>query len=464
MAEQYVKFLRGTTAAYDKVAIKAEDTLYFIADDNSDHGRVYLGSTLMATGSLDELVNVSVSAAENKNLLGYDTTTQTWVPMTIEQALGGSVIKETQVFEIPVAAGANHAEEIAGQTATATLQAGDIAIVKETIADDKQQYTAYVYNGSVWAAMDGNYDASNVYFSNDITYTTNVGTLQLTNGATSATLAAKGKSLESILKGILAKTVGATATPASYSLSASATTTTTEIGGYITALKWDGTFTDGSYNYKSKEYPSSTAAGLTATYEMSTATTGAITTDANVIDGSFTLEGDNRIQLTKTGSQTYASITGVCTVDYSNVRTPVNNIGEPEPEKILSSPTSITKTANVTVNAYRNTWYYVGTDCTSALDSAFIRSATAKNANTTSFGTVAIPAGTKRVMFAVLGSATMSSCIDVDGMGLDVKDNFTSQTVAVEGANGFEAADYTVFVCDNPNGLAKTSYTVTIKR
>lgn len=460
MAEQYVKFLRGTTTAYNKVTPKAEDTLYFIADADSEYGKVYLGATLMAAGSLNELVNVSVAEAANKNLLGYDAVSKKWVPMTIEQAMGNSVIKETQIFEITLVDGQTHLEAIGGQTAGVTLQSGDIAIIKEIIADDKAQYTAYVYNGMTWAAMDGNYDASNVYFGDDITFTNPFGTLALPSGKTSGTLEAKGKSLEALLKGILAKTVGSTVTEAKYALSASPIVSSFEIGSYITGFNWDGSFTDGQYSYGSKEFPSSKAAGLTATYEMSTTASGATTESATAIDGKYTLTSP--IQIDDTTAKTYASVKGICTVNYANVRTPINNIGDAEVDKKLSSPTSIEKTANVNATGYRNTWYYIGVDCESAVDSAFIRKATAKNANTKNFGTLTIPAGTKRVMFAVPGSATMTSCIDVDGMGLDVKENFTSSTVQVEGANGFTATAYTVFVCDNANGLAATKYTVAI--
>lgn len=65
-------------------------------------------------------------------------------------------------------------------------------------------------------------------------------------------------------------------------------------------------------------------------------------------------------------------------------------------------------------------------------------------------------------MFAVLGDKTLSSVIDVDGQNLDVKGNFTKETIAIEGANGFEAANYSVFHFENENGVAATKYTVTI--
>ena len=50
------------------------------------------------------------------------------------------------------------------------LAVGDTAIVKTAIytdaeneANNKYSYTGYVYNGSAWAAMDGNYSAMNVF-------------------------------------------------------------------------------------------------------------------------------------------------------------------------------------------------------------------------------------------------------------------------------------------------------------
>ena len=38
---------------------------------------------------------------------------------------------------------------------------GDIAVVKRAIAEGKDSRTAYMYNGTAWAALDGNYSAAN---------------------------------------------------------------------------------------------------------------------------------------------------------------------------------------------------------------------------------------------------------------------------------------------------------------
>lgn len=75
-----------------------------------------------------------------------------------------------------------------------------------------------------------------------------------------------------------------------------------------------------------------------------------------------------------------------------------------------------------------------------------------------------IPAGTKRIVLAVPGDATLAAVTHINGMGLDVKSNFTKKTVAVKGANGYETTkNYSVFVAENENGLAYAEYGITIE-
>jgi hypothetical protein len=236
-----------------------------------------------------------------------------------------------------------------------------------------------------------------------------------------------------------------------------------EIGSYITSVSYTGSLSeDGDYETNGKETPS----GLTADDVSWNVTLGDDTTNTLLTaTGSY---GSN-IQINSTTANTvYATVKATATLDVSDVVTPTNNLGEASSTvkiKGFDAAGTTTKnlTADVKASGYRNTWYYVGTDDQFELNSTNIRSkATAKNSNTTSFGTVTIPAGTKRVMFAVLGDKTLKSVIDVDGQNLDVKANFTKETIAIEGANGFEAANYSVFHFENSNGVAATKYTVTI--
>ena len=261
------------------------------------------------------------------------------------------------------------------------------------------------------------------------------------------------------------ETVEPTITQPNASMTASAPNSgaSLEIGSYITEFSWAGTPSMGSY----KIGTATQNTGLNASNFAWSVSNNIDSQTAATEDGKFTLTTDKYIQINSTSSATYATVSATVTLDPSNAATPKNNLGEETSGKIIGFDTAGTKTkslsANVNATGYRNTWYYVGTDMDFALDSDGIRTnATAKNANTTSFGTVTIPAGTKRVMFAVLGNKNLTSVIDVDGQGLDVKANFTKETVSINGANGFAGADYSVFHFENENGIAATKYTVTI--
>lgn len=83
---------------------------------------------------------------------------------------------------------------------------GDIGVVKEEIAAGKYSYTAYRFNKATngWVALDGNYNASNVIFDEDLTYTTGIGVIAAPSGG-SGTLTTAGKSVEDLFKQILAK-------------------------------------------------------------------------------------------------------------------------------------------------------------------------------------------------------------------------------------------------------------------
>ena len=256
-----------------------------------------------------------------------------------------------------------------------------------------------------------------------------------------------------------------------------------EIGSYIDTLGWNGTFSAGSYTdpndttnkatYGTVENGTGTKTkdtGLSSSHVTWAVSNNKSATTSEAEDGTFALTSDERIQVTETAKTEYAQITQKANFKdtaAAAVRTPLNNVGVAcEDCKVdVTNPAEgykFSKTTSVYLAGYRNSWYYVGTDYTTAIDSAFVRKATGMGSNTTSFGTVTIPAGTKRVMFAVPGTHTLASVIDVDGQGLDVKANFTAETVEVEGANGYDAIDYTVFHFENENGIAATKYTVTI--
>ena len=246
---------------------------------------------------------------------------------------------------------------------------GDTGIVKVQIADTgKYSHTGYVFTEDGWAAMDGNYDASNVYFDSDITFTSNIGALSLESGKTKGTFEAKGKSLEDVLKGIMAKTIAPTIGQPSYTLDSVTADvgSSVEIGTTVTKLYWKATFSDGTYSYKSTEAPTSTKAGCTATYSMSctlnggNAGEGYTTSDASKEDGTLTL--DTPFQVTSTTSTTVGTINTTCKISDSP-RTPLNNLGD-EVDGKITNVSDKTGSKSFSVSGYR-AWfcgYKNGTD------------------------------------------------------------------------------------------------------
>lgn len=85
---------------------------------------------------------------------------------------------------------------------------GDIAVLKRVIDGNITSMTAYMFDGEKWCALDGNYDASNVYFDSDITLAgsyTAVGNVTKSSNTATGTLAAKGKSLAQVMQSIFTK-------------------------------------------------------------------------------------------------------------------------------------------------------------------------------------------------------------------------------------------------------------------
>lgn len=93
----YVKFLRGTPAAWASIESKDADTLYFIAEPEASTGLLYLGNKLISGNSgnaftLADLQDILIEAnIPDDALLVYDTTTQKWKPTALETAFASVV-------------------------------------------------------------------------------------------------------------------------------------------------------------------------------------------------------------------------------------------------------------------------------------------------------------------------------------------------------------------------------------
>ena len=336
------------------------------------------------------------------------------VQSAINDAVAG--LSKTNVTEIDVNNG-NHQEHLP----TGAAQ-GDIAIVREEISGDKKQYTAYVYTGSAWAAMDGNYDAENVYFQKDLTITAPIG-VQTIPSTGSKTLATTGKNLKQVLDMIVAseknpKTDQPTATLNSSNIGAK------EVGTNI-AIAYSFATNPGSYTYG----PATgvTFSGYEATFNGETLTGASGTfTSMQVVD------------------DTNLSISGKCASSEGAV--PLTNLGNPyEAGKIAAKNYTPSKG---TLTGYRGWFYGYYNGTTAIADPAAITSAQLRAFGTkTSFPTSMDTSKMQQMFFAAPKGRVSSVSISnaVNGAPLTV----VKGTCSVEGANGYNAVEYDLFYVAN---------------
>lgn len=323
----------------------------------------------------------------------------------------------------------------------AVAKQGDMGVVISAIdgADGtKKSYTAYVYDEGAWKAMDGNYDAGNVYFGKDITYTVGIGTLAKPSG--SATFNAKGKSLEQVLSSLMAKEANPNKTEPAVSF-----TTSNGLGTYEIGTKKNLTYavslSAGSYTY-------GPATGITA-QSWSVACDGVTKTTANGTFENVVAEASAKRM--------------VATATYGDGAIPVTNLGNEYPaEKIVAG----SKQANS--GEYKGVRYMFWgpmTDAGAELSSANIRALAHKEAGSKkTLSTFGAGAGAKKVVVAVpagykITKVLMPSALNADVTALFVKQGTQSQ---VEGANAYAAAAYDVYVYQPASIDAGETYSVTI--
>jgi hypothetical protein len=115
------------------------------------------------------------------------------------------------------------------------------------------------------------------------------------------------------------------------------------------------------------------------------------------------------------------------------------------------------------LTGYRNMFAGTMTSKPATMTSANIRAlANTKKTGATTDWSIVIPAGAMRVVIAVPNGRTLSKVLDSNDSNANIVGSFTSTTVKVEGANGYNAIDYTVYYMDAANALKANTYKVTI--
>lgn len=353
--------------------------------------------------------------------------------------------EEAHVFEAEIAAGGDHAAAIATEVGETTLAKGDVAIVKELISEGNYQHTAYVYNGSAWAAMDGNYNAENVYFDEDFVFTKALGTVTIPSSG-STTVTAAGKNLKEFFAGLFAAEQNPNKTEPSVSV------TLTGAGSYevgtVLTPSYSATFEDGKYTYG----PEPTGATVTGWAVTSTA------------GESFSTASGTCAELTVTDGMSY-SVTAKATHTAGSV--PKTNLGNDCADTTKQIAAGTKSKTSGTITGYRNSFYGTMTTKPGTMTSADIRALAGKSnkalANGAKFD-VNIAVGAMRTVIAYPATLNDLSAIQDNNDSMsNIISSFTKTTVAVADAKGENAIEYKVYYMDYANPYDTTNkYTVTI--
>lgn len=376
--------------------------------------------------------------AEIEPLLDVASSTQVFQgELQVTTNDDGSTTKETQEAALVRLPGED-----------AVLNKGDIAIIKDPIAADKYQYTAYVYNGSAWAAMDGNYNASNVFFDEDFTFTKSIGTVTVSSG--NKKVDAAGKSLKQFFAGLFAAEEQSSVTKPSISSFSINKSGSYEAGTSLTGLSYSATFEDGKYTYG----PEPTGATVTAWTIKDNAGNSIGTSNTGTLSD-YVVPGEGSFYLTATATYSQGEL----------AKTNLGNVGTAR----IAAGTTPSKNSSA-INGYWKTFYgvldvSVKGNVAENVTSDFIREnlthAGAYTAGTVDLNAhagakcliVACPASKAGVTEAIMPSALQSPIPWVDGSPF---------TVSVEGATDAVSTNYNVWIYEPASIDASETYKITL--
>lgn len=357
----------------------------------------------------------------------------TQVDSKIEEAVGD--LHQTTVYEAEVVNGGDKLAALQG-VATSPAQ-GDIGVVKETISDDHVQITGYVYNGSTWVAMDGNYDANNVYFAKDLVFTQTFGKyVPDSSGSVTIPTATDGMSLQSLFENAYSEEKNPKITQPSTSVSLTGAGAK-EVGTEFTPNYSVG-FNAGSYEY-------GPATGVTATaYAVTDTNSGSADTQTGSFT-QFTVEDGTNYTVSVTTTHTAGAV-------------PKTNLGGDYAAGQIQAGTKTAQSSAVT--GFRS--MFAGAVVSAInIDSAGIRSLTGKKGQFAKNFNLTVPEGCTQVVIALPNKHTLTKVADQNAFGTDIVGSFTLQTAQVEGLNGYTAAEYNVYVYAPSAALGANTYVVT---
>lgn len=374
MAINYVRFQRGSKEAYKALKDANQldpNTLYFIKATGSSVGALYMGEALISGGdtiftsaNLDDLADVIVTNAATDSFL-VKASDGNWVAKNLNDVITlikenlGDIASSAQVFQVVLNANETQPQAIERIVGDALISAGDMVVVKEAISEDRYQHTAYVFDNQTWVAMDGNYNAENVYFDNDLVLTYTFGRYA-PDSSGRVTIPAKGINLQALLEDAYSSEVKTGLKTKDPAASVSGSIKYYEIGSTGTQ---DVTVTlseDGEYKYGYSTSPATGNEGDNSVTVLNNKTTGVVVNTNDETPYSLTFNGQainpktakgNVFTLSPVAQKEKTEMSVVGTVKHTSGGVPVSNLGKLYPSQVISSGSKSTS------SAVRARWY-----------------------------------------------------------------------------------------------------------
>ena len=414
-----------------------ENILYFVKNTKTGFYDIYA----LVDGSVEWLDDTTV------DLDGYVTDEELTAALA---GLGGGALYEGTKSNLS-ASDSSVIEAYFTAHTDITPKSGDVFVVTTIVGDKEYEKSAYQYTGEAWEAMTGNVDADKVIMRENLMLAGDydrIGNWTKDKNGT-ATKEVSGKSVAAILKDLTSKTLQPTITanPSinGFGLSGAAAV---EAGTAVaTASYLAATLNPGSYKYG----PKAGTGVVASNWKVERITDGGTEQVASVDAASLPAGSDNNggngfIIGDAGGDNAVASLKYRVTATHgAGVQAEDNLGGSSNPAVAIAAGTKTKDSAAYT--PFRN-FFYGATAEKPALDSAYIRGLTKSGkAYTAGVITVNVPAGANRVVIAcIAGKTGVKKVINETALNADVTDTFTKKTVAVEGANGYTAKDYNVWV------------------
>ena len=293
---------------------------------------------------------------------------------------------------------------------------GDIAVCERVIGDvsTASSMTAYMYDGEKWCALDGNYDASNVYFAKDFTLAgsyTAVGNVTKSSNAATGTLSAKGKSLEQLIQNIFTKELYPSNDLPTIALSGDSDQSG-EVGTTFSLPTVTVKVSDvGSYTYGPATGINFPIGDLVIAECASSSDKATITSASNKKSNTAAAVKDSTVSLTASNAKgtvytdSVISYTFDAVGSYTAGAMPVTNLGNNYESKKIAAGTAHCDARTIKRTGWRNYWYgFVST--TTAAGLTRITDSSAANYNKVTDGTKTLTAGGAAISNTTLPTIT----------------------------------------------------------